>query len=154
MVTKNDDLDLFTFCDPGVTFSPNKGFKSYMVNQLKEGNVDHVFFLSHNESQHWILVIIWESDIYICNPLSQPHHFPKLEKVLSSAIKYFNTGTGRENKRTKIKNLAGSLKQPGAHECGYIVLHYMKEIISDRDMTFRTKAYLVHVLTIKINSST
>ncbi|XP_074327743.1 uncharacterized protein LOC141665654 [Apium graveolens] len=139
VVTENDDLDLFAFCDPGVTFSLNKGFESYIVNWLKEGNVDRVFFLPHNENQHWILVIIWEGDIYIYNPLSHPHHFPKLEKALSSAIKTFNAETGRGNKPAKTKNLIGSPKQPGGHECGYVVLCYMKKIISDREMTFRTK---------------
>ena len=49
VVSENGDLDLFAFCDPGVKFSLNKVFESYIINRLKEGNVDRVFLLPHNE---------------------------------------------------------------------------------------------------------
>ncbi|KAL8105256.1 hypothetical protein AgCh_029157 [Apium graveolens] len=33
----------------------------------------------------------------------------------------------------------GSSKQPGGHECGYVVMRNMKDIIEDKEMTFITK---------------
>ena len=33
----------------------------------------------------------------------------------------------------------GSPKQPGGHECGYVVMRYMRDIISDKEMSFCTK---------------
>ena len=30
----------------------------------------------------------------------------------------------------------GSPKQPGSHECGYVVMRYMKDIIDDKELTF------------------
>ncbi|XP_063941050.1 uncharacterized protein LOC135149368 [Daucus carota subsp. sativus] len=88
---------------------------------------------------HWILTIIWEGEIYILNPLPHPTQFPELEKVLSSAIKTFNSETGRSNKPPKAKFLSGSPKQPGGHECGYVVMRYMKDIIADTRLSFTSK---------------
>lgn len=49
MVSKNIDLDLFVFCDPGATFTFNKDFESYIVNRLKEGNANHVFLMPYSQ---------------------------------------------------------------------------------------------------------
>ncbi|KAL8113242.1 hypothetical protein AgCh_020529 [Apium graveolens] len=38
-----------------------------------------------------------------------------------------------------FKEVEGSPKQPGGHECGYVVMRYMKDIIEDKEMTFITK---------------
>ncbi|XP_074351361.1 uncharacterized protein LOC141690463 [Apium graveolens] len=43
------------------------------------------------------------------------------------AMKTFNAQTGRGNIVPKIKNLVGSPKQLGGHECGYVVMRYMKD---------------------------
>ncbi|KAL8107213.1 hypothetical protein AgCh_023866 [Apium graveolens] len=63
----------------------------------------------------------------------------KEKNQLQSAMKTLNAHTGRGNIVLKIKNLAGSPKQPGGHECGYVVMRYMKDIIEDKEMTFITK---------------
>lgn len=43
------------------------------------------FFLTEN-SMHWILAIIWDSEIYILNPLPHQVQFPELEKALTRYI--------------------------------------------------------------------
>ncbi|XP_063945433.1 uncharacterized protein LOC135151316 [Daucus carota subsp. sativus] len=89
---------------------------------------------------HWILSIIWEGEIYILNPLPHPTQFPELENALARALKKFNVETGRgSNKIGKAKFLSGSPKQPGGHECAYVVMRYMKEIINDTKLTFAKK---------------
>ncbi|XP_074365007.1 uncharacterized protein LOC141706073 [Apium graveolens] len=88
---------------------------------------------------HWILVVIWDGDIYILNPLPHPTHFDELEKSLTEAMKSYNAQTGRGNKAPQIKNLLGSPKQPGGVECGYVIMRYMKDIIADKELSFTTK---------------
>ncbi|XP_074356488.1 uncharacterized protein LOC141696210 [Apium graveolens] len=132
--------ETFAFIDPGSTYYLNAEFETYIMNRLKEGNPDRLFFLPHNQNMHWILAIIWEGDIYFLNPLPHPVQFPDLEKALSRALKSFNSETGRGNhKSSKEKFLSGSPKQPGGTECAYIVMRYMKEIINDTRLTFTTK---------------
>ncbi|XP_074351633.1 uncharacterized protein LOC141690760 [Apium graveolens] len=138
-VRKNDDVVLYGFFDPGANFNLNADFQRNVGSRLKEGNQNHIFFLPHNHHCHWILVVIWDGDIYILNPLPHPTHFDDLEKALSETIKQVNSQTGRGNKAPKIKNLVGSPKQSGGVECGYVVMRYMKEIIEDRDISFTSK---------------
>ncbi|XP_074342737.1 uncharacterized protein LOC141680400 [Apium graveolens] len=80
---KNDDVVLYGFFDPGATFTLNKSFHSYFVNRLKESSPYRMYFMPHNHNCHWILVIIWDGDIYILNPLPYPTHFDELEKSLT-----------------------------------------------------------------------
>lgn len=49
LVQKNEDLEVYAFCDPGATFALNKDFESYVVNRLKEGNPDRLFLMPHNQ---------------------------------------------------------------------------------------------------------
>lgn len=89
---------------------------------------------------HWILAIVWEGEIYFLNPLPHPTQFTLLELALSRAVKTYNCETGRGNRKpAKAKFLSGSPKQPGGTECAYVVMRYMKEIISDTKLTFATK---------------
>ncbi|KAL8112149.1 hypothetical protein AgCh_019735 [Apium graveolens] len=130
----------FAFIDPGSTYYLNAKFETYIVNRLKEGNPDRLFFLPHNQNMHWILAIIWGGEIYFLNPLPHPVQYPDLEKALSRALKSFNSETCRGNhKPSKAKFLSGSPKQPGGTECAYVVMRYMKEIINDTRLTFTTK---------------
>ncbi|KAK1374055.1 hypothetical protein POM88_030248 [Heracleum sosnowskyi] len=61
-------------------------------------------------------------------------------ELAETAVKSFNSETGRGNRTPpKAKFLSGSPKQPGGHECAYVVMRYMKEIINDTRLTFATK---------------
>ncbi|XP_074327494.1 uncharacterized protein LOC141665408 [Apium graveolens] len=128
---KNDDVVLYGFFDLGATFTLNKSFHSYFVNRLKESIPYRIC--------HWILVVVWDGDIYILNPLPHPTYFDELEKSLTEAMKSYNAQTGRGNKAPQIKNILGSPKQPGGVECGYVVMRYMKDIIDDKELSFTTK---------------
>ncbi|KAK1355130.1 hypothetical protein POM88_048386 [Heracleum sosnowskyi] len=66
--------------------------------------------------------------------------YEALEDALKRALRTFNSQTGRGNRTPKVQNLAGSPKQPSSHECGYVVMRYMRDIILDEDMyLFSTK---------------
>ncbi|KAL6565696.1 hypothetical protein OROHE_004751 [Orobanche hederae] len=52
---------------------------------------------------------------------------------------YFMPHNSKGNKMPKVKHLLGSPKQPGGHECGYVVMRYMKDIIADKELTFLKK---------------
>ncbi|KAK1360014.1 hypothetical protein POM88_044488 [Heracleum sosnowskyi] len=79
----------------------------------------------------------------ISSYMSYLHNVMPLEDALKRALRTFNSQTGRGNRTPKVQNLAGSPKQPGSHECGYVVMRYMRDIILDEDMySFSTKWFL------------
>ncbi|WOG86492.1 hypothetical protein DCAR_0205702 [Daucus carota subsp. sativus] len=106
----NDDVFLYEFLDPAITFNLNADFQSYVGSRLRKGNLNHIYFMPHNHNVHWILVVIWDDDVYLLTPL--PHHgrFDELEKALSETIKQVNAEIGRGNKAPKIKNLSWASK--------------------------------------------
>ncbi|KAK1390153.1 hypothetical protein POM88_018331 [Heracleum sosnowskyi] len=131
-------LDYFGFFDPSATFTLNANFEDLVVRRLKEGNPNRVFFMPHHQNVHWILIVLWEHDIYTLNPPPHPPRNPALEDALKRALKTFNSQRG--NRTPKVQNLAGSPKQPGSHEFGYVFMRYMRDIILDEDMySFSTK---------------
>ncbi|XP_074327087.1 uncharacterized protein LOC141665029 [Apium graveolens] len=132
--------ETFVFIDPGSTYHVNANFEAYILNRLTEGNPDRLFFLPHNQNMHWILVVIWEGEIYILNPLPHLTQFSELRKALSRALKSYNSEIGRGNKMAKAKFLSvGSPKQPNGIECAYVIMRYLKEIIDDDKLNFPKK---------------
>nr|XP_017223512.1 PREDICTED: uncharacterized protein LOC108199985 [Daucus carota subsp. sativus] len=95
--------------------------------------------MPHNQHVHWILIMIWDGDIYIMNPLPHPRNFSEVENRLSSALESYNAQTGRQKRTPRVVNLLGCPKQPGGIECGYVVMRYMRDIISDTEMAFQSK---------------
>ncbi|KAK1368702.1 hypothetical protein POM88_034794 [Heracleum sosnowskyi] len=69
-----------------------------------------IFLMPHNEDYHWILVMIWESEIFILNPLSSPKKFSELEAALVRAVRSYNAQTGRVNKNPKVQYLSWATK--------------------------------------------
>ncbi|XP_017223512.2 uncharacterized protein LOC108199985 [Daucus carota subsp. sativus] len=125
--------------DPGVTHTLKPDFESYVVNRLIEGGYNRIYLMPHNQHVHWILIMIWDGDIYIMNPLPHPRNFSEVENRLSSALESYNAQTGRQKRTPRVVNLLGCPKQPGGIECGYVVMRYMRDIISDTEMAFQSK---------------
>ncbi|KAM5570104.1 hypothetical protein ABKV19_017226 [Rosa sericea] len=140
LITERDLLDTFAFVDPAATYNCQRpDFVRYLVDRLKEGKSDRIFFMPYNPGKHWILTILWEGEIYMLDPLPKPIHYKEWETSVMNAVKTFNAETGRVNKLPKVKPLPGVPKQPGGVECGYYVMRYMKEIIEDETLSFPTK---------------
>ncbi|PRQ20360.1 putative Ulp1 protease family catalytic domain, putative transposase, Ptta/En/Spm, plant [Rosa chinensis] len=149
-LTERDELDTFTFIDPAATYNCERsGFGPYLVDRLKEGKADRIFFMPYNPGcimwamkyykEHWILTIIWEDEVYILDPLPNPVHYTAWETAVMNAVKSYNAEKGRANKVPKLRLLPGVPKQPGGIECGYYVMRYMKDIINDDTLSFSTK---------------
>ena len=43
-----DDVVLYEFFDPAVTFKLNADFESYVGSRLRKGNLNHIYFMPHN----------------------------------------------------------------------------------------------------------
>ncbi|PRQ18900.1 hypothetical protein RchiOBHm_Chr7g0211271 [Rosa chinensis] len=110
LITEQDELETFAFIDPAATYNCERSdFSSYLVNRLKEGKADRIFFMSYNPGEHWILTIIWEDEIYILDPLGKSIHYQAWENSMINPIKSFNAETGRANKVPKLKLLPVSM---------------------------------------------
>ena len=46
---KPELAETFAFIDPGSTYKLNHDFEAYIVDRLKEGNPDRLFFMPHNQ---------------------------------------------------------------------------------------------------------
>ncbi|KAM5578065.1 hypothetical protein ABKV19_008405, partial [Rosa sericea] len=80
---ERDELDTFGFIDPAATYKCERlEFVPYLVNRLKEGKADRIFFMPYNPGEHWILTIIWEDEIYIVDPLPKPVHYKPWENAV------------------------------------------------------------------------
>ncbi|XP_074362226.1 uncharacterized protein LOC141702446 [Apium graveolens] len=132
MVHDRKSLDMYAFVDPS-RYKFYAEFETYIVSILND-SVLH--FMPFNQNMHWMLVIIWESEIFFLNPLSHATRFPELENALTGAVRSYNAQKGRVIKNPKNVNFAGCPKQPGGTEFGYCVMRYMKDIIEDKDMNF------------------
>ncbi|KAL6582610.1 hypothetical protein OROMI_004688 [Orobanche minor] len=139
VVHENENLDMFAFCDPGVAFNPDNRFETYLINRMKGGNPDRLFFLPVNKNYHWILILIWAGEILFLNPFPRSYSFPELEKAISRALIAYNIEAGRGNKAPAVKYISGCPKQSGNFEYGYVVMRYMKEIAMDSEMSFLKK---------------
>ncbi|XP_074374239.1 uncharacterized protein LOC141714630 [Apium graveolens] len=132
-----DLSSMFAFLHPS-TYKLNDEFNEYVVQRLKDG-VLRMNFMPYNYNLHWILIVFWESEIFILNPLPHHPHPQDLEKALIRAVRSYNAQEGRVNKNPKIKNLVGCPKQLGGTECGYVVMRYMKDLIEDQEMKLLDK---------------
>ncbi|XP_074377309.1 uncharacterized protein LOC141718830 [Apium graveolens] len=132
-----DLSSMFAFLHPS-TYKLNDEFNEYVMQRLKDG-VLRMNFMPYNYNLHWILIMFWESEIFILNPLPHHPHPQDLEKALMRAVRSYNAQEGRANKNPKIKNLVGCPKQPGGTECGYVVMRYMKDLIEDQEMKLLDK---------------
>ncbi|XP_040363874.1 uncharacterized protein LOC121049788 [Rosa chinensis] len=111
VVTEREEFDNFAFLDPAATYNCERSdFGSYLVNRLKEGKTDRIFFMPYNPGEHWILTIIWEDDIYILDPLGKSVHYQAWENSVINAVKSFNAETDRANKVPKLKLLPWAAK--------------------------------------------
>ena len=44
----NDDVFLYEFFDPAITFNLNADIQSYVGSRLRKGNLNHIYFMPHN----------------------------------------------------------------------------------------------------------
>ncbi|KAK9933081.1 hypothetical protein M0R45_020292 [Rubus argutus] len=133
-------LDTFGFVDPSFAYKrPSEEVEKYIVDRMKEGKSDRIFLMPHNPGKHWVLTIIWEDEIYLMDSMAKPIRYTAWEKTVTSAVKTFHAETGGVKKVPKWKQLPGSPKQSGGHECGYYVMRYIKEIVEDETLTFPKK---------------
>ncbi|XP_074376825.1 uncharacterized protein LOC141718343 [Apium graveolens] len=137
-VHKRKHSEMFAFLDPSATFKLNGDFHNYIIAMMRSGP-SRIFLMHHNESYHWILIMIWESEIFSFNPLPHQKCFTALEEALVGAIRSYNAQIGRVNKNPTIINLIGSPKQPGGSECRYVVMRYKKDIYEEKEMKFLSK---------------
>ncbi|KAL1805026.1 hypothetical protein ACET3Z_028094 [Daucus carota] len=93
----------FGFLHPA-TYIQNDEFNAYVVQRLREG-VNRMNLMPFNYNLHWILVAIWESEIFILNSLPHYPHPDELEKALMRAVRAHNAELGRVIKNPKVKNL-------------------------------------------------
>ncbi|KAL8092323.1 hypothetical protein AgCh_034574 [Apium graveolens] len=110
--------------------------KMELMSQIAELKSKLKAVVTASKFYHWILIMIWESEIFILNPLPHQKRFTALEEALVGVIRSYNAQIGRVNKNPIIKNLIGSPKQPGGSECGYVVMRYMKDIYEDKEIKF------------------
>nr|KAJ0204009.1 hypothetical protein LSAT_V11C500263220 [Lactuca sativa] len=92
-----------------------------MVNRLSKRKGNDIIFMPYNPGRHWVLgVLDMKSDnCYYLDSLSSSNF--NMEMVL------YTTQSG-SNKRVKLNWCP---VQPGATECGYYMLRFMKEIVEE-----------------------
>ncbi|KAI5343547.1 hypothetical protein L3X38_011423 [Prunus dulcis] len=64
-----------------------------------------------------------------------------MRNIVNISIKMYNSHIGKQSscKLDIWKNLYGTPRQPTNVECGYYVMHFMRDIIHDPDLAFEKK---------------
>ncbi|KAL1823826.1 hypothetical protein ACET3Z_010604 [Daucus carota] len=106
---KKDDALLFGFLDPASTYTLNKEFQNAVVKRLMD-NYYRLYLMPHNQMAHWILVVIWDDDLYILNPLPHNTRFPDLERGLIDALASYHAQSGRAKRTPKVVYLMWAVR--------------------------------------------
>ncbi|KAI5343783.1 hypothetical protein L3X38_011659 [Prunus dulcis] len=116
-------VNIVGFVDPAQV-SANSGSltqRSHLLaNRLQKTDGEQIFFMPYNPGHHWVLLIC--------------------KNIVNTAIKMYNSHIGRQGRKAPIwKTLQGTPKQPSSVECGYYVMHFMRDIITDPSLEFEKK---------------
>ncbi|CAL8993753.1 unnamed protein product [Prunus brigantina] len=94
-------------------------------------------------SRHWILLIVRpkRGTMYFLDPLPGNRVVDdECKNIVNTAIKMYNSHIGRQGRKAPIwKTLQGTPKQPSSVKCGYYVMHFMRDIITDPSLEFEKK---------------
>ncbi|CAL9012648.1 unnamed protein product [Prunus brigantina] len=134
------------FIDPA-TVSANSGTitdRSRLVaGRLQKTDGEQIFMMPYNTGRHWVLLIVRakREAVYFLDPLPGNRVVDEEGKnIVNSAIKIYNSHIARASRKAVIwKTLSGTPKQPSSVECGYYVMHFMRDIIMDPSLAFEKK---------------
>ncbi|CAL2276860.1 unnamed protein product [Prunus armeniaca] len=118
-----------------------------LANRLQKTDGERIFFMPYNPGycilncltsifilccRHWVLVIVRakKETVYFLDPLPG-------NRVVDDKCKNIVNTQGR--KVLIWKTLQGTPKQPSNVECGYYVMHFMRDIIIDPSLEFEKK---------------
>ncbi|KAL5569746.1 hypothetical protein UlMin_026321 [Ulmus minor] len=137
---------MYGFIDPN-RFSYNVGKPQAradtLANRMKDAIEDQIFLAPYNANSHWLLVAIdpFNNSAYFMDSMGR-----KAPNDVKDAVKL-----GLRLWNTERKVHSGTFKfqapqQPGGVECGYYVMHFMKDIVekhilSTSEKAFDTKTY-------------
>ncbi|CAL8990117.1 unnamed protein product [Prunus brigantina] len=111
-----------------------------VANRLQKTDGEQIFMMPYNPGRHWVLFIVRakKETVYFLDPLPGNRVVDEEAKnILNSAIKMYNSHIGRQGRKATIwKTLPGTSKQPSSVECGYYVMHFMRDIIMDPSLEF------------------
>ncbi|KAI5334508.1 hypothetical protein L3X38_024641 [Prunus dulcis] len=115
----------------------------WLANRLQKTDGEHIFFMPYNPGRHWVLVIVRPKReiVYFLDPLPENRVVDdECKNIVNTAIKMYNSHTGRQGRKAPIwKTLQGIPNQPSSVECGYYVMRFMRDIITDPSLEFEKK---------------
>ncbi|CAL8167135.1 unnamed protein product [Prunus armeniaca] len=128
-------VNMVGFVDPAQV-SANSGSLTQrsrlLANRLQKTDGEHIFFMPYDPGRHWVLLIVRPKReiVYFMDPLPE-------NRVVDDECKNIVNIQGR--KAPIWKTLQGTLKQPSSVECGYYVMRFMRDFITDPSLEFEKK---------------
>ncbi|CAL2256127.1 unnamed protein product [Prunus armeniaca] len=136
-------FNMVGFIDPAQVSANTRSLtdKSRIVaSRLQKTDGEQIFMMPYNPGHHWVLLIVRakKETAYFLDPLPGNRVVNKEAKnMVNGAIKIYNSHIGKQGRKAPIwKTLPGTPKQPSSVECGYYVMHFMRDIIMDPSLEF------------------
>ncbi|CAI9290686.1 unnamed protein product [Lactuca saligna] len=129
------------FVNPTLIFLSMRKGKSKNIDDASRGLADRlssrkgndIIFMPYNLGRHWLLGVLdmKSDDCYYLDFFSSSNFNMQLKQIVDSEMVMYATQIG-SNKRVKLNwvNVTCPV-QPGATECGYYMLRFMKEIMEE-----------------------
>ncbi|CAL8165359.1 unnamed protein product [Prunus armeniaca] len=114
----------------------------YLANQFKNANPNQIFLVPYNTGNHWILIIVKprKETVYYTDSLSQRVNDKDCKNIVNTAIKVFSAQNSKQGCKVSIwKVLEGTPRQPTNVEYDYFVMHFMRDIATNRSLEFAQK---------------
>ncbi|XP_061988645.1 uncharacterized protein LOC133712759 [Rosa rugosa] len=146
VLKKSKMLDMIGFVDPANTGvigcgNPTERARSLSVS-YERGKPGQIFLVPYNSGCHWMLTVAnpTEEVVYFMDPLKRRLITGEWRTIVDNSIKIFNAQKHRKGRKTvQWKNCAGIPEQMGDKTCGYWIMHYMRDIVEDKNQEWSAK---------------
>ncbi|XP_040371764.1 uncharacterized protein LOC121052011 [Rosa chinensis] len=133
-------LDMIGFVDPANTSVIGYGNLTERARSLsvsyERGKPGQILLVPFNSGCHWMLTVAnpTEEVVYFMDPLKRRLITSEWRTIVDNSIKIFNEQKHRKGRKTgQWKNCAGIPEQMGDKTCEYWIMHYMRDIVEDKN---------------------
>ncbi|XP_040361684.1 uncharacterized protein LOC121049161 [Rosa chinensis] len=146
VLKKSKMFDMIGFVDLANTGvigcgNPTERARSLSVS-YERGKRGQIFLVPYNSGCHWMLTVanLTEEVVYFMDPLKRRLITGEWRTIVDNSIKIFNVQKHRKGRKTvQWKNCAGIPEQMGDKTCGYWIMHYMRDIVEDKNQEWSAK---------------
>ncbi|XP_062015019.1 uncharacterized protein LOC133731647 isoform X2 [Rosa rugosa] len=143
---KSKMLHMIAFIDPAKTGVLGCGNPTERARSLSacyaKGKSGQIFLVPYNSGCYWMLTVVnpAEEVVHFMDPSKRRLITGEWKTIVDNSIKIYNAQKHKKGRKTVTwKNCAGIPEQQGDKTCGFWIMHYMKDIVEDKNQEWSAK---------------